>query len=124
MATTIVINEQHSLLPAQERLLPAEYETLRVPATGWDKEEMDAVMTSLRGEVIFVSPIPYMLIELAFSAGADWSANATSQEYPFAVGGDYRVRKVRVFCNDTREKKELPNGKVIQVTTQEGWYLA
>jgi hypothetical protein len=28
-----------------------------------------------------------------------------------------------VFSNDTREKKELPDGKVISVLAKTGWYL-
>jgi hypothetical protein len=52
--------------------------------------------------VVFVSPIPAMIKRLVATKGAD---------------------EVLIFCNDKREKKELPNGKVIYVVAQDGWYL-
>jgi len=49
--------------------------------------------------IVFVSPIPYMVKELAKDAN------------------------VLVFHNDRREKKQLPNGKIIQVVAETGWQL-
>ena len=125
MKTTLIINEQHTLLPDQARCLEGtDYETLLVPANGWSRTEMDYIMENLDKEVIFVSPIPYMIKALAFSAGVNVCSNSCGPEYPYADDGDYKPMKVKVFCNNTREKKELPNGKIISVTAKTGWYLA
>lgn len=51
--------------------------------------------------VIFVSPIPYLIKFLAGSTGTD----------------------VYVFHNDNREKKELPDGRIIQTVAKTGWQL-
>lgn len=112
MKTTIIISEQHTLLQEQEAILKEKFgawSTILVPATGWTREERGIICDTLRGNIVFVSPIPGMILDLAFVFGAS------------RVG----MHKVRpwVFSNDTREKKELPNGKVISVTAQTGWYL-
>jgi len=100
----IILNEQHSLLPEQEKILKEQFETyeiISVPASGWTLEEMKIkiVELSTKNTIVFVSPIPYMIKELA-------------------KGG-----KVLVFHNDNRKKKELPNGKIIQVVAETGWQL-
>ena len=104
--TTIIINEQHSLMENQSTLLevtyPEGYETILVPGTGWDRDQMDEILKGLASTVVYVSPIPYMILKSAQS--------------------DNIV--CRVMCNDKRVKKELPNGKVIQVVAQKGWYIA
>ena len=96
-----IINAQHSLLKAQSEFLPDECEVLQVPASGWTLEEMKKKRSYLRKYdlIIFVSPIPYLIKELA-----PW-------------------KDVKVFHNDVREKKELPNGKVIMTVAKEGWQL-
>ena len=127
MKTTVIINEQHTLLPEQSNILfnyDPDYEILLVPANGWSRDEMEEIMNTLDGDVIFVSPIPYMINNLAFSAGVNTCLNSREPEYPYADDGDYKSMKVKVFCNDKREKKELPNGKIISVTAKDGWYLA
>jgi len=125
---TVVMNENHTLLPEQERILKEmfpdlEPEFLFAPATGWTKEEMDKIVASFKEaaigpdcyhiqDVVFVSPIPYLLRELT---------RAEVEAYP-----DYSIDTgiwVSVFHNDRREKKELPDGRVIQVVAQEGWQL-
>ena len=125
---TVIMNENHTLLPEQERILEEmfpdlEPEFLFAPATGWTKEEMDKIVASFKEaaigpdryhtqDVVFVSPIPYLLRELT---------RAEVDAYP-----EYSIDTgiwVSVFHNDRREKKELPDGRVIQVVAQEGWQL-
>ena len=115
METTVIINEQHTLLEQQARILNekfGDFQRLLVPSEGWNKKERDHICDSLSGNVIFVSPIPGMIQRLA----ADAAANA-------AESGHSTALRTFVFSNDRREKKELPNGRIISVTAQEGWYL-
>ena len=104
----LVINEQHELLPSQREQLgynfpESEVEKVLVPAEGWTIEEMERILSErLWGNfVVFVSPIPYLIKKLAFCEG-------------LGVGGQKGyTTKTFLFHNDRREKKELPNGKVI-----------
>jgi hypothetical protein len=119
METIIIINEQHSLLAEQREILTdkfGEWETLLVPAEGWDKKERDKICENLEGKqnIIFISPIPGMIKRLSAVSG-----------YVCAQEKDWGkpTLTVSVFANDRREKKELPNGKVISITSQTGWYL-
>lgn len=122
----VIMNETHSLLSDQKRVLEeaySEYEILPVPASGWTldemKEKVDEIVSlplpegKTKLHVIFVSPIPYMIMEL------------TRREVwmPIAEYADRTHITVRIFHNDHREKKELPNGRIIQVVAQEGWVL-
>lgn len=61
------------------------------------KQELEQTAT----DVVFVSPVPVLLAKLSAS----------------------QVVKVHVLHNDNREKKELPNGKIISVVAKEGWEL-
>ena len=73
MKTTIIISEQHTLLPEQEEILTEKFgtwATILVPATGWTKEERDIICNALRGNVVFISPIQGMILDLAFVFGA------------------------------------------------------
>ena len=123
----IVINENHTLLPEQERILKEQFdlevEFLFAPATGWTKEEMDEIVTSVKKAaigpdrylnqyIVFVSPVPYLLRELT---------RIETISYP-ECSIETGVRTY-VFHNDRREKKELPDGRMIQVVAQEGWQL-
>ena len=136
MTITIVINEAHSLMVSQEKLLEETFsegwETLMVSKDGWNqKEQMEALASigsSRRGTcnqeetVIFVSPVPLMIK----AAAADAACSHARQDdhgglLPPAV--NVNITKCLVMSNDRREKKELPNGKVISVVSQEGWYL-
>lgn len=124
----IIMNENHKLLPEQERILKEQFpnldpEFLFAPAAGWTKEEMDQVVASFKEaaagpdcyhtqHVVFVSPIPYLLRELT---------RAEIIAYP-ECSIDTGIW-VSVFHNDRREKKELPDGRIIQVVAQEGWQL-
>ena len=104
----VILNEQHSLLPEQEKILNKRYsqiDIISVPSTGWTAKEMKkkaVEVTAEEGfEVVFASPIPLM-IKMVHSH----------------IGG-----LMKIFHNDMREKKELPNGKVIMVVAQTGWQL-
>jgi hypothetical protein len=105
----IIINEQHTLLPAQQHELDLHnrhngynYIPLLVPADGWTLAQQRTVFAeTLAGQAtVFLSPIPYLL---------GLCAALNPETY--------------VFHNDRREKKELPNGKVISVTAPDGWQL-
>ena len=119
--TSVIMNEQHTLLPEQEVILDDKFpgwELLKVPANGWTLEEMKAQVKNLckKDAVVFVSPLPYMLKTMSENAG-------------FAKGGTVcpdriyaTAPKVFIFHNDNREKKEI-NGKIISVTAKTGWVL-
>ena len=102
MKNIIIINEQHTLLDNQVAQL-GEFELCKIPATGLTLEEQKDLGRKLLEEntydrIVFCSPIPFLL---------GWLVR--------------RHDFVAVFHNDNREKKELPNGKVISVTAREGW---
>ena len=105
----VIINEQHTLLPEQKQILHrvfSNYEELKVPSDGWDLKtikEKSLALASTSETVVFASPIPAMIKILAGHESDNFS--------------------VFVFHNDKREKKELPNGKIISVTAQTGWQL-
>ena len=114
MKTTIIISEQRTLLPEQEELLKEKFgtwQTILVPATGWTREEREIICDTLRGNVVFVSPIPGMILALGRRASFE-SCNHRSQTV-----------RPWFFSNDNREKRELPNGNVISVIAKTGWYL-
>jgi hypothetical protein len=124
----VIINEQHELLPEQEEILDREYqevEFLKVPAEGWTLRQQEEVLDGLAeklglrccsaenpADVVFVSPVPFLLKELAEMAIC--AAPEFQVEHRFVV---------KVFHNDNREKKELPNGRVISVVAEKGWQL-
>ena len=115
MTAIIIINETHSLLPKQEELLRErfdDFELLRVPSRGWTRSEMEKVLKELYGRnVVFVSPIPYMVASLSFYAG-------------FARGKDFYGEPGRVFIfhNDRRRKEEI-DGRIISKIDPKGWEL-
>lgn len=126
MKAIIVMNENHSIMEEQlsiiEKEFEKEYEFLKVPSTGWTKNDMDEVIEKITSseygrenwlDVVFVSPIPYMIRELTRR-----EIYAPSAEYCEDTG-----LRVRIFHNDHREKKELPNGQIIQVVSKSGWQL-
>ena len=119
--TRVIINEQHSLLPEQEKILNSQFsswEFFKVPADGWTLSEIRNKARELaKDDVVFCSPIPVLLAELAKNVG--FMAACSRVENGFSG----EVPAVYVFHNDRREKKELPNGKVIMVVSQTGWEL-
>jgi len=116
----IVMNETHSLLPEQEKILGMVYEgfdIFPVPSQGWTLDEMLDKINELHEkackeklDIVFVSPIPLMIRELTEMAICP-------------KGSGKRRYNVKLFHNDRREKKELPNGRIIQVVAQTGWQL-
>ncbi len=103
----VIINEQHHLLPEQTMLLNKEFgynhwELRLVPAEGWNKKEMLKIANSIIdiNEIVFVSPVPLLL-----------AITCNKGNIPY------------LFFNPNREKKELPNGKVIFTVPKEGWKL-
>ena len=116
----IVMNESHSLLPEQEKILGMVYEgfdILPVPSQGWDTDEMLDKINQLHDkaceeklDIVFVSPIPLMIRELT--------------EMALCPKGSGKKRyKVKLFHNDNRIKKELPDGRIIQTIAETGWQL-
>ena len=99
------MNEQHTLLVDQETQLSemwdfseVEKNLVSIPATGLTYNQQITIADSLTGIILFVSPLPAMMSYLA-----------------------QNNRKFLVFHNDKREKKELPNGKIIFTVAKTGW---
>ena len=118
----IIINEQHQLLPDQQHVLEKtfpqkhfEYVYYKVPATGWTKNQIVLVANELWDmkphAFVFVSPVPLLIKLLCERYGVVF---ATSHGIP---------PQVHIFHNDKREKRELPNGKIIHSVASEGWEL-
>ena len=107
----VIKNVTHRLFEEQQVLIEQlanadEIKYLEVPADGWDLQEMDRILENFESyaddtKFVFISPIPYLLKE-------------TVKRY-----GD----RTLVFHNDHREKKELPDGRIIQVVASKGWQL-
>ncbi len=107
----VIINESHDLFPQQEDCLLEfqEWERINIPSQGLTLREMDELLDKWEGDwermderiLVFASPVPYLMVESA-------------RRWPYTV---------RVFHNDKREKKELPNGKIIMTVAKEGWEI-
>jgi hypothetical protein len=98
----VLLNEQHSLMDEQATILNSLFDwTIKpVPSSGWSLSQMREVIQELKsfdGEVVFASPVPALLMGME--------------------GRGF------LFHNDHREKKELPNGKIIMAVAQTGWQL-
>ena len=139
----VIINESHSLFQEQESMLQErfdEIEFIKAPAVGWTLEEMLDVAVNLHfraseadvirkdgkvvsihypgqteNAVVFASPIPFMLKYLA--------KRSIRAEYLGDHAEESELYKVLVFHNDKREKKELPDGRIIQTVAATGWQL-
>ncbi len=106
MKNYVFINEQHKLLPEQEKILNEAidgYEKILIPSDGWTSDQIVDKIDELGipDDVIFIfiSPIPLM-IALSVKSGI----------------------KIGIMHNDNREKKEI-NGKIISVVAKTGWEL-
>ena len=122
VSALVLINEQHTLLEEQQLILAKEFGDemtfISIPANGWNEEEMngvsdvltDMLYTSMEESIsiIFVSPVPKLIVDTAYSDGR---------------ANHFSGSRVSVFHNDSRVKKELPNGKVIYTVAQTGWKL-
>ena len=123
----IIINEQHEILPDQERLLEKEFpgrkvEKILVPAKGWNLQEVNKKSKELfnraleeKGDIVILSPIP-VLIKILSERSVIQSIKNEKNGYQGNV-------EIYIFHNDKREKKELPNGKIITIVAKEGWQL-
>jgi hypothetical protein len=127
----VVMSAGHSLLPEQESLLwqamPQGWEVFPVPVEGMnlkqlrDQAERFGSWCANGGAVVFVSPVPALLLQISARCGFDtgWAA-CTSDEtgapeiHPWRVG---------VFHNDRRVAKELPDGKIIHTVAPTGWVI-
>lgn len=124
MKNVVIMNETHSLLSEQEKILEEKfgtYEFLYVPKEGWSYEDQRRIALELleggRKNIIFVSPVPVLLAFMSFYKGYGQAGIDIGQ--PF-VGCSIDLY---LFHNDHREKKELPNGCIIQVVSHTGWQL-
>lgn len=122
MKTIVIINEQHSLLPQQEQLirkkLGQEIELKKIPSEGINRQQIEELAEQLNRlhdtNIVILSPIPLLLARLAHYSG---------ECDTLALYGGSSGNSIYILHNDKREKKELPNGKVISVVAQEGWEL-
>ncbi len=116
MAKYLIINEQHTLFEEQKSLLGEGYESILIPAEGLTYPQIREFQFShgfKRGDIIiFASPIPALLMELSKELWSDNLSGYSEHKYD-----------VLVFHNDKREKKELPNGKVVATVATTGWQL-
>lgn len=108
----VVINEQHTLLDVQSKLLNEAFGvgnwTLeKIPAEGLNKEAIVALADRFEdeeGDVVFASPIPLLLGRCCKSLVDVW-----------------------LFHNDKRIAKEVSDGrggvKLIHVVAPDGWEL-
>lgn len=105
----LVINEQHTLLTGQERILKESGwrgETVKAPANGWNVDQMRDILCAQPNEteLIFASPIGAMM------------SLAVRERVSF-----------RVLHNDKREAKEIknPDGsvRVIHAVAATGWQI-
>lgn len=121
----LIINEQHSLLPDQERCLNDRFpgipvENVAIPAEGMTKHELNQLAFDLyhraveeKGVIVLVSPVPILiknLTEMIYTVSTESQGAAPNT-------------MLYIFHNDRREKKELPNGKIISVVAQDGWEI-
>lgn len=126
MKTLVVINEQHKLLDAQKQILNEKFENLeflKVPADGWTLEDIKEIENKLKisqgiESVVFVSPIPVLIAALSVGVGFDhgFAHNPNANHI-----GDTPM--VFIFHNDKREKIELPDGRIINKISDDGWQL-
>jgi hypothetical protein len=125
----IIINEQHSLLPDQERALNEHWsnsyktETVLVPAEGWTYKQQIEIADQLVEKVsektfkhtpwpevvvIFVSPVPALMLLLT------------------RLHGEINIVTL-TFHNDNRVAKEITdkngNKKLIHTVAPTGWQL-
>lgn len=123
MKNTIIINETHSLLPEQERLLIETFDSygyLFVPKDGWSLYDQQRIARDLvleGGSVVFVSPVPVLLAYIGFYKGYGRAGLDIGQPF-VGINTD-----LFIFHNDQRIKKELPDGRIISVLAKEGWEL-
>ena len=123
MKALVVLNEAHTMLPQQEKLLGVEiyddWDILPVPKEGWTLDKMkddirppleNALLTGT--DIVFVSPIPWLIKRLSFFEGSQYARDN------FSVGA------VRVMMRDQRIKTETKDGVITSKISGDGWRLA
>ena len=126
MEALVIINEDHSLLEEQKEILNEKFNKIsffKIPREGMTLKEMKEALENFIFpkmeddgiNIVFVSPIPYLLKECSSFSSKLWE--------DFVNGWKCNTPRVFVFHNDNREKKELPNGKVIYTVAKTGWVL-
>ena len=121
---TVILNEQHSLLPEQVKLLDAQFDEwniFHVPSSGWSLQEMEEIRKQGEGNIVFASPIPLLISK--WSVDAFQNAQLENPEFWGLGRSKSKARTVWLFCNDQRVKQELPNGKIIHSVSKTGWQL-
>lgn len=117
----VILNEQHSLMEEQEEILNEKYdswEIYTVPASGWTLEEQKEqanMLSNNPADKIMNSPIPFLLMQLSNWFGANYEMPPGT---PLIFRGN-----LFIFHNDKRDKRELPDGKIINVVSRTGWQL-
>lgn len=140
--TKVIINEQHTIMEEQDKLIRQElgnyelidnpnmtrmvsdegivgnYEVVKIPSEGLNKQQIEKLANELvndaivRGEnIVVMSPIPLLLGILTREVAR------YGNEYDGLIGGVY------ILHNDKREKKELPDGRILSVIASTGWEL-
>lgn len=102
MKTLLVINEHHILFEEQRQLL-GEFEECLIPKEGLNCGEIVDLALDIKewkGRVVFASPVP-LLLKMVSQMKHD----------------------TFVFHNDKRNKKELPDGRVINTVSETGWMI-
>jgi len=118
----VIINEQHSLFPQQKEILDQRFQSwefFKIPAEGLTLDEQRQIVQELKENIIvFASPVPFLMKELAYISGFADPINCENANGLLIGYGT----QVLVFHNDKREKKEI-NGRIISVVAETGWQL-
>jgi len=122
MPARVIINEQHSLNPAQGRILGerfGSYESISIPAQGLSRAQQEALAADLMrtdGPVVFVSPVPLLLAIMAGKCGRELAHRDCGEPragYP----------PVFLFHHDSRSKTETADATITSTVVADGWTL-
>lgn len=143
----VLINEQHSLMPAQEEILKekfGQWEFVKVPATGWTIDEMKNVAQDLYLALVEAKPAfpgaKNNKIKAVMTSNTEKHNTAIVFVSPIPyllkeltrlsvtgvpnsdVGETYEQFEIYVFHRDRREKTES-NGVITTTVSNDGWQL-
>lgn len=116
----LVKNEAHTVKEQQWEVLEKtleigreEVNIVNIPAKGIDstkQRELAEELVNEGGIIIFLSPVPVLLAQVAFLIGK--------------IEGNKAVKSIKlmIFSRDAREKKE-ENGVIEMKVAEEGWTL-
>lgn len=124
MKTLVYINEQHTILEQQSRQLKkafGDWSVVKIPAKGWSLQRQNDEVETIKGfravnsseqfNVVFISPIPFLLASVSAYVGSiknNLPSDASISLY--------------LFHNNIRDKKEL-NGRIVEDIPNGGWQL-